>query len=62
MSLEERYGNLWFYYFYANTYANQLVAQRYMLPQDAARTVNQVLNDFVRTGDLPKRVELRSVD
>ncbi len=54
LSIEERYGNLWLYYFFANTYANQLVAQRYMLPGDAARTVHQVLQDMLSSGLLPK--------
>ena len=56
-SLEERYGNLWYYYYFANNFANQAVAQRFLLAEDAQRLVNQALNNFLTNGLLPKRGE-----
>jgi hypothetical protein len=53
-SLEERYGNVWYYYYFAIFHADQLVADRYLLPQDAQRTINRLLNDMLNSGDLPK--------
>ena len=35
--------------------ANTLVADRYLLPEDAQRQINQLLNDMLATGLLPKR-------
>ena len=46
-SIEERYGNFWVYYYGLNTVLQQLVAQRYLLPQDAARTFQQALTDIL---------------
>jgi hypothetical protein len=56
-SIEERYPNLWGYYYNAMQSANELVAQRYLLPDDANRQINQLLNDMLKTGLLPKRGE-----
>jgi hypothetical protein len=55
LSIEERYPNLWGYYYNAIQSANELVAQRYLLPEDANRTINTVLNDMLKSGLLPKR-------
>ena len=55
LSIEERYGNLWQYYFYATTFASQAVSQRFLLPEDAQRLVNQALNNIIANGILPKR-------
>jgi len=57
LSIEERYPNLWGYYYNAVQSANELVAQRYLLPEDAQRTINTLLNDMLKTGLLPKRGE-----
>jgi hypothetical protein len=54
-SIEERYPNLWGYYYDAMQVANTLVQQRYLLPEDAHRQINQLLNDMLATGLLPKR-------
>jgi len=54
-SIEERYPNLWGYFYDAMQVANKLVADRYLLPEDAQRQINQLLNDMLATGLLPKR-------
>jgi hypothetical protein len=54
-SLEERYGNLLNYYSLAVQAANKLVAQRLMLPEDADREINLLLNDMLKSGALPLR-------
>jgi hypothetical protein len=54
-SIEERYPNLWGYFYDAMQVANTLVADRYLLPEDAQRQINQLLNDMLATGLLPKR-------
>lgn len=56
-SIEERYPNLWGYYYNAITISQNLVNQRYMLPEDANRLLNQMLNDMLASGLLPKRGE-----
>ena len=56
-SIEERYPNLWGYYYAAMQVANTLVAQRYWLAEDANRTLNTMLNDMLKSGLLPKRGE-----
>lgn len=56
-SIEERYPNLWGYLYDAMQVANTLAAQRYWLAEDAQRTINQLLNDMLATGLLPKRGE-----
>ena len=54
-SIEERYSGLWDYYYRANAIASTLVQQRYLLPDDANLLINQVLNNMVASGLLPKR-------
>ncbi len=54
-SLEERYGSLLNYYSLAVRAANRIVAQRLMLPEDADREINQLLNDMLKSGALPLR-------
>jgi hypothetical protein len=56
-SIEERYPNLWGYFYDAMQVANTLVQQRYLLPEDAQRQINQLLNDMLATGLLPRRGE-----
>ena len=56
-SLEERYGYVWQYYFYATAFANDAVRQRFLLPEDAQRLVNQLLNNIFANGILLKRGE-----
>ncbi|HZQ60207.1 MAG TPA: alpha/beta hydrolase domain-containing protein, partial [Casimicrobiaceae bacterium] len=53
-SLEERYGDVWIYLFRAQAILSDLVTQRYLLPADAQRTYNQLLNAFFSSGPLPK--------
>lgn len=57
-SIEERYGDVWSYLFRAQAILSDLVAQRYLLPADAQRTYNQLLNTFFSSGPLPKLEEL----
>jgi hypothetical protein len=54
-SLEERYGSLLHYYSLAVEAANKQVAQRLLLPEDADREINQLLNDMLKNGALPLR-------
>jgi hypothetical protein len=54
-SIEERYPNLWGYYYNAIQVANTLVAQRYWLAEDANRTINVLLNDMLESGLLPTK-------
>jgi alpha/beta hydrolase family protein len=54
-SIEERYSDLWEYYFRANAIVSTLVAQRYLLPDDANLLINTLLNNFLASGVLPKR-------
>jgi hypothetical protein len=42
-SLEERYGSVWSYYYRAIPILNELVQQRYLLPQAAYRQVTDLL-------------------
>ncbi len=55
VSIAERYPNLWAYYYNAIGAANDLVAQRYLLPEDANYLLNQILNNMLTSGLLPKR-------
>jgi hypothetical protein len=55
LSIQERYTNLWGYYYGVTQNAQDLVNQRFLLPEDANRLTNQALNDMLRTGLLPKR-------
>ncbi len=58
LSIEERYGNLWGYYYLALWYANNLAAQRYLLPDDANLLINTLLNNIISNGILPKYGEV----
>ncbi len=55
LSIAERYGSLWLYYFTAINEANDLVDKRYLLPEDANFLINQLLNNMLASGLLPKR-------
>lgn len=54
-SIEERYPNLWSYYFRATAEANRMVRDRLMLPEDAARQLNRLLADMLASGLLPAK-------
>jgi Alpha/beta hydrolase domain len=54
-SLEERYGNIWGYYWQAIGIVNQMVQDRYLLPADAHRWINMLLNQLLAADTLPKR-------
>ncbi|HVF62397.1 MAG TPA: alpha/beta hydrolase domain-containing protein, partial [Casimicrobiaceae bacterium] len=54
-SIEERYPNLIGYYLQALTEAQDLVNKRLLLPEDSGRLINQLLNDMLTSGLLPKR-------
>jgi hypothetical protein len=53
LSIEERYGSFWGYYYALADAANRLVAQRYLLAEDAATAFNQMLGDILKSGVLP---------
>jgi hypothetical protein len=53
LSIEERYPNLWTYYLAAASRANELVKQRLLLPEDAARLMKQLMDDMVASKLLP---------
>ena len=55
LSIEERYPNLWAYYFGALQAANNLVSQRFLLPEDANNLINQMLNNMLASKLLPLR-------
>ena len=55
LSIEERYPNLWFYYFGALQVVNSLVSQRFLLPEDANNLINQLLNNLLTNKVLPTR-------
>ncbi len=57
-SLQERYGTLWGYYFALSAAATQLVAQRYLLAEDAVTLFQQSLNAMLKSDVLPKDIEL----
>ena len=46
LSIEERYPSLWQYYASAVAHANELVKQRFLLPDDAIRLLKQLLSDM----------------
>jgi len=56
LSIEERYTSLWLYYFYAINQANIMVLERFLLPDDAAVMVNQLLNNMLASNLLPRAV------
>jgi len=55
LSIEERYSSLWLYYLYAVNQANIMVQERFLLPDDAAVLINQLLNNMLASNLLPKR-------
>ena len=55
LSIEERYGDLWTYYYRALWIINDLAAQRLLLPDDANALVNQLLNNILGNKVLPKK-------
>lgn len=57
LSIEERYPSLWYYYYFAQQKANALVVQLYLLPDDANRLINQLLNNMLASNLLPKMGE-----
>lgn len=50
LSLEERYGSVWSYYWYAHWYVGEMVEQRYLLGPAAQRWVNMLLNQLQAAG------------
>lgn len=46
LSLEERYGTVWGYYYFAGHYLNELVSQRFLTSEAAQRQLNQLLNQM----------------
>ncbi|HVF64699.1 MAG TPA: alpha/beta hydrolase domain-containing protein [Casimicrobiaceae bacterium] len=54
-SLEERYVNVWGYYWQALTLVDRMVQDRFLLPADAAATINALLNQLLATDILRKR-------
>ena len=52
-SIEERYSTVGNYYFAASMIAKQLVAQRFLLLDDAVRITNQALQQMTASGLLP---------
>lgn len=54
-SLEERYGNIYGYYWQANTIVNRMVQERYLLAADANRLINMLLNQLIGNNLLPRR-------
>lgn len=55
LSIEERYSSLWLYYLYAVDQANVMVQEGFLLPDDAAVLINQLLNNMLASNLLPKR-------
>jgi hypothetical protein len=53
LSIEERYPNFWVYYYGLDAVIQNLVNQRYLLPQDAARTFQRALSDILSNNLLP---------
>ena len=53
-SLEERYPSFTAFYYQAAAVLNRLVAQRYMLPEDATREFNLALSGVLQNNLLPK--------
>ena len=58
LSIEERYSSLWLYYLYAVNQANIMVQERFLLPDDAAVMINQLLNNLLASSLLPKSAAL----
>jgi hypothetical protein len=58
LSIEERYPSLSQYYASAVTHANEMVKQRFLLPEDAIRLLKQLLNDMETSKLLPNQRQL----
>jgi hypothetical protein len=54
-SIEERYTTVGNYYFAASVIAKSMIAQRILLPEDAARVTSQALQQITANGLLPLR-------
>jgi len=55
LSIEERYTTVGNYYFAASVIAKEMIAQRFLLPDDAARITTQALQQITASGLLPLR-------
>jgi hypothetical protein len=53
-SIEERYGDLWGYYYQAVWIVNDMAGQRLLLADDANALINQLLNNILNNKILPK--------
>jgi hypothetical protein len=53
LSIQERYGSIWGYYYRLGDAADDLVAQRYLLAEDAATMFQQMFNDMLKSAVLP---------
>lgn len=53
LSIQERYGSIWGYYYALGAAANRLVEQRFLLSEDAASASAQMFADMLKTGVLP---------
>ena len=58
LSIEERYGTVWAYYFLLIDAINKLSQQGFMLPDDASTALNTGLQNMLNSAALPKREEL----
>ena len=55
LSIEERYTTVGNYYFALSVIAKDMIAQRFLLPDDAARITTQALQQLTASGLLPLR-------
>jgi len=55
LSIEERYTTVGNYYFALSVIAKEMIAQRFLLPDDAARITTQALQQITVSGLLPLR-------
>jgi len=58
LSLQERYDNFYGYYFFLNDAIDKLASQRFLLPEDGPRILNQGLQQQLIGGVLPKAMDL----
>jgi len=58
LSIEERYGNLWVYYFLLIDAIEKLSQQGFMLRDDASTALNTGLQNILNSGALPKSQQL----
>jgi len=61
-SLQERYGNIYGYYWQANTIVNRMVQERYLLAADANRLINMLLNQLIANDLVPRRAGFDAFD